>query len=140
MELTLAAILTAGGAVAAAGLVKGLISIFKTLPAVGGSITKYALEPVIAFVLSAVLVIIAALAAVQEDPSVAGLPFYFMAFLAWYGIARLSMAIHDDIAQNPNSLTGVRLGSFDVPEDNDEPPAVDISTTEDDSRPTGPVI
>lgn len=139
MDLTLAIILTAGGATAAAALVKGLISMFKYLPAVGPAITTHALEPVLAFILSAVLVVVSAASALAADPTVASWEFYFGAFLAWYGIARLSMAIHDDLAQNPNSLTGVRLGSFDIPEENNEPPAKEFVTADDpQGRPTGP--
>lgn len=138
-DLTLALILTAGGATAAAGLVKGLISIFKTLPGFGPWLQEAKAEPLVAFILSALLVIVAAASALQSDPELqANIPFYFTSFLAWYGIARLSMAIHDDLAQNPNSLTGVRLGSFDIPEDNNEPPAVAGNLVEDEG-PTGPL-
>jgi len=139
MDLTLAVALTAGGAVGFAGLIKGLISLFKVLPGVGGAITTKQLEPVIALALSAAVVIFAAVNAVTLDPTVAGPEFYFGAFLAWYGIARLSMAIHDDIAQNPNSLTGIRLGGFKMPEQDNEPPAKELTTVKTGGEaPAGP--
>lgn len=138
MELTLAMILTAGGAVAAAGLIKGLISIIKTLPSVGDAMQKAKAEPLVAFILSALLVVVADMNAISEDPGLNNLPFHFTAFIAWYGIARLSMAIHDDLAGNANSLTGTRVGSVDLPETNNEPPAKEFIMVEDDG-PTGPV-
>jgi hypothetical protein len=138
MDLTLAMILTAGGAVAAAGFIKGLISMMKTLPAIGDMMQAAKAEPLAAFILSGVLVILADINAVLEDPTLNNVPFHFAAFVAWYGIARLSMAIHDDLAGNANSLTGTRVGSVDIPETNNEPPAKEFIMVEDDG-PTGPV-
>lgn len=133
---SLETVLLAGGAVATAGFIKGLISVLKhTHVSVGTFIQKHALEPALAFVLSGAAVI----AAVANQGGVANLGEGTLAVLAWYGIARLAMGIHDDLAGNPNSLTGVRLGSFDIPEETNDAPAREIIRVEDDG-PTGPVV
>ena len=95
--LSLALILTAAGVAPAAALVTGLVSLLGNL----GSIVD-GRERILAFVLSAVLVVFAYIATAVEITAVTG----FGAFLAWYGIARLSMATYDDIKSKPNSLTG----------------------------------
>src|SRR5207249_4241601 len=90
--LTLAVILTAGGATAAATLIAGLIALAKNLPGLGTWIDAKN-EPLVAYVLAAVLVVLAAV-----DTHVSGLAGAFGAFLAWYGIATLSGGIHDQVA------------------------------------------
>lgn len=102
MELQLSDILTAGGAVAAAGLVTGLIAMLKNLPGIGTWLDANH-EPLVAFVLSLALVIVASI-----DAGVNDLKGGFLSFLAWYGIATISMAIHDQ-ASPPEPL-GVNLG------------------------------
>lgn len=91
MDLTLALVLTAGGAVAAAGLITGLIGMLKMLPRVG-ALLDGGREAIFAFVASAVLVAIAFVTYGPWTPEGG-----FLAFLAWYGVARLSMGIHDDV-------------------------------------------
>ena len=97
--LTLALILTAAGVTPAAALVTGLTSLFATL--IPGELSTYA-KRLIAFVLSAVLVVIAYVG----TGVVLSLVTAFGAFLAWYGIARLAIATYDDVKAKPNSLTG----------------------------------
>lgn len=99
--ITLALILTAAGATAAAGLVSGIVEMLKGLTkGLAGH------ERLVAFVLSGALVIVAVAAGVQDGSITLSIPSIFAAFLAWYGIARLSMAVYADVAQEPNSLTG----------------------------------
>jgi hypothetical protein len=102
--LTLALVLTAGGAVLASGLVTGLVQLLKQL----GSLLD-GRERIVAFVLSAVLVVIAYVAGVNDGTLTVNIASLFAAFLAWYGIARLSMANYADVTREPNSLTGSSL-------------------------------
>jgi hypothetical protein len=99
--LTLAIILTAGGAVAASALVTGLVQLLKQL----GSLLD-GRERLAAFILSAILVIVAFAAGVQDGSLTVSIATVFAAFLAWYGIARLSMANYADATKEANSLTG----------------------------------
>ena len=98
MDLTLDTVLTAGGAVAAAALITGLIEIVKKLlPIIGAR----RWEPWLAFVFSLILVVLAfASSAVQT------LETGFWAFLAWYGIATISMGIHDQVTSVRSTTTG----------------------------------
>lgn len=95
--LSLALILTAAGVAPAAALVTGLVSLLGNL----GSLVD-GRERILAFLLSAVLVVFAYVATAVEVTAVTG----FGAFLAWYGIARLSLATYDDVTGKPNSLRG----------------------------------
>lgn len=99
--LTLSLILTAGGAVAASALVTGIVQILKQL----GSFLD-GKERLAAFILSAVLVVVAFIAGVNDGTLTVNVASVFTAFLAWYGIARLSMAVYADVAREPYSLTG----------------------------------
>jgi len=99
--LTLAIILTAGGAVAASALVTGLVQLFKQL----GTLLD-GRERLVAFVLSALLVIVAFAAGVQDTSLTISVQSVFAAFLAWYGVARLSMANYADVTKEANSLRG----------------------------------
>lgn len=98
MNLTLDAVLTASGAVASAAFITGLIEVLKKVfPVVGNR----ELEPRLAFFFSAVLV----LAAYMTRPgTIYNADTAFAALLAWYGIARISMSIHDDMT--PPSADG----------------------------------
>lgn len=94
MDLSLELVLTAGGAVAASALITGLIQLVKQLPGIGPALDA-GREKLAAFGLSAALVIFAAASTgAVTDPSTG-----FLAFLAWYGIARLSMGIYDDATE-----------------------------------------
>lgn len=99
-ELTLAIVLTAGGAVASSALITGLIQLLKQLPGVGTFLGN-GNEKWAAFILSGALVSLAAVA----TGAVTDLATGFGAFLAFYGIARLSMSIYDDVTRAPNSIT-----------------------------------
>jgi hypothetical protein len=89
MDLTLANVLTAGGAVATAALITGLIEIVKKLlPIVGAR----SWEPLLAFVFSLVIVVLAFASTGAQTIEGA-----FWAFLAWFGIATISMGIHDQV-------------------------------------------
>ncbi len=97
--LTLALVLTAGGAVAASALVTGLVQLLKQL---GGFLDGR--ERIAAFVLSAALVALAMAAGLSDGSLHLDIATGFAAFLAWYGIARLSMANYADLAAKPDSL------------------------------------
>ena len=99
--LTLAAILTTAGATSTAALITGLIAMLKTLriPGVDGN------EPRVAALIALVLVVLALVAAVTSGTLLLDLPTLFAGFTAWYSLTRLSMSIHDDVAQEPRSLT-----------------------------------
>ena len=90
-ELTFAVVLTAAGATASAALITGLIAILKRLVVVGPWIDA-AREPTVAFVLSAVLVIVAVLSVGTFTAEA-----LFAAFLAWFGIAQIAMGVHDTV-------------------------------------------
>lgn len=99
--LTLALILTAGGAVVASALITGIVQLLKQL----GSFLD-GKERITAFFLSAVLIVIAFGAGVQDKSLTINAQGVFAAFLAWYGIARLSMAVYADASGEPNGLRG----------------------------------
>lgn len=90
-DLTLAVVLTAGGATASAALITGLIAMLKRLAVVGPRIDD-GNEPTLAFVLSAILV-----AAAFASVGVVTAASVFAAFLAWYGIAQIAMGVHDTV-------------------------------------------
>jgi hypothetical protein len=90
-ELTFAVVLTAAGATASAALITGLIAIAKQLVVIGPWIDA-AREPTVAFVLSAMLVIVAVLSVGVFTPAA-----LFAAFLAWFGIAQIAMGVHDTV-------------------------------------------
>jgi len=89
--LTLATILTAGGAVAVSGLISGLIEMAKRLPSIGAWVGN-GREFAFACALSAFFVVWAVLGGGQPLTPVSA----FADFLAWYGIARLSGAVYDN--------------------------------------------
>lgn len=96
--LTLAMVLTAGGAPVVATLITGLVQLAKTLfgerwPGAGASRG-------LAFALSLVFVVWA-YAGVPVPVTAVSL---FAGLLAWYGIARLAMAVYDDLTARPGSL------------------------------------
>lgn len=92
-DLTLAAVLTIAGAVASAALITGFIALLKNVRGFGRILDREN-EPTAAFVLSALLVAWAYLTYGVQTPE--GL---FAAFLAFYAIAKLAMAIHDDVVR-----------------------------------------
>lgn len=98
MTLHLADVLTVAGAVASAALITGLIAMLKNLRGLGAWL-EAGNEPITAFVLSALLVVVAFL-----DVGTRTVDGAFVAFLAWYAIARLAMGIHDDVASRGATL------------------------------------
>lgn len=98
-DFTLALILTAAGVTPASALVVGIVQLVKTL--IPGGLSAYA-SRIAAFVLSAALVVFAYVGTSIEITAAT----VFAAFLAWYSIARMSLAVYDDVTQKPNSLTG----------------------------------
>ncbi len=99
--LTLALILTAGGSVAAAALVTGLVQLLKAaLPIM----VSRAWEFRAALVASGVLVITATVSQVQAGALQLTLESGFAAVLAWYAIARLAKAFYDDATGAEGSL------------------------------------
>lgn len=93
--LTLVLVLTAAGATVSAALISGLIEMLKHLGSIGTAIDA-GNEPTVAFILSAVLVVIAYVGTLVGPVTIAGV---FAAFLAWYGIAQIAMGVHDTAAQ-----------------------------------------
>lgn len=90
-DLTFAVVLTAAGATASAALITGLIAIAKQLVIIGPWIDA-AREPTVAFVLSAMLVIVAVVSVGTLTAEA-----LFAAFLAWFGIAQIAMGVHDTV-------------------------------------------
>ena len=92
-SLTLALALTAGGAVFFAGLITGVIEIISRV----ATAVVEGHEQLLALILSAVVVLAAMGAAVQADVLTLDINSIFAGFLAWYGITRIAMGIHDDV-------------------------------------------
>lgn len=91
MDLTLAAVLTAGGMTASAALVTTVIAVLKQVRGIGPVIDA-GNEPTTAFILSGALVVLAVAAS-----GVLTLPAIFTAALAWFGIAQIAMGVHDTV-------------------------------------------
>jgi hypothetical protein len=100
-SLTLALVLTAAGATAAAAVVSGVVELLKQLWSGFGGYAR-----LLAFALSALIVVIAYAAGLQDGTLTLTIPSLFGAFLAFYGIARLSMAVYADVSGEANSLRG----------------------------------
>ena len=99
MTLHLADILTVAGAVGSAALITGLIALLKNLGRPGAWIDA-GNEPIVAFLLSAILVVVAFVDVGTRTPEGA-----FTAFLAWYAIATIAMGVHDQVATRGASVT-----------------------------------
>jgi hypothetical protein len=102
--LTLALVLTGGGVVASSLLVTGLVSILKQL----GTFLD-GRERITAFFLSAVLVVVAFAAGTADGTLTVNIGSVFAAFLAWFGIARLSMSNYADLTGESNGLRGPKI-------------------------------
>lgn len=105
--ITLALALTAGGAVVFAGLIFGFIEIFKRVAErfVSGK------EQLFALLLAGIVVIAAYWSQVDAGILKISIDSVFFGVLAWYGIARASMAIHDDVTRTKGDpLGGVTTG------------------------------
>lgn len=104
-SLSPADVLTPVGFPLAAALVTGLVEIGKRLAAsiLTGREQLAAAALALLFVTLAVGDVVST-AGLDALGGIAGAFFTFV--LAWYGILRIAMGIHDDAAQRPNSLTG----------------------------------
>lgn len=90
-ELSLSLALTAAGATIVAGFITGIVEILsRTISPLQGH------EQGIALILAAIVVIAAVADSIGKGTMVLGLTTGFAAVVAWYGIARVSMGIHDD--------------------------------------------
>ena len=97
--LTLALLLTTGGALAAATFLTGFVAVLGRLfPGIGGK------EPRVVAASALVLVILLAVAALQAGAMVVGVPLILAIVSAWYAVTRLAMSIYDDLTNNPRSL------------------------------------
>lgn len=114
LELTLPAIL-AGGSVAAAAFVTGMVEVIKRLvPLV--SLRDW--EPQLAALLAAVLVVAALTGVPQPTDTNGWAGLILTAVLSWYGITRVAMGIYDDLTGAPRSL---RAASSTTPSADDSP-------------------
>lgn len=86
--LSLSLALTAAGATAFAAFIVGLVAILKNIVWIGPRIDD-GNEPTVVTILAGIVVILAVI-----DAQVTGLAGLFAAFVAWYGIVELAMAIH----------------------------------------------
>lgn len=103
-NLTPADILTPAGFVTTAALVSGLTEVLKRLV---GIVTGN--EQATAALLTIVLVGAALASQASANPPAdfgAWIGWGFTGVMAWYGILRVAMSLHDDAAQAPRSLTG----------------------------------
>ncbi len=104
IDLTLAAVLTAGGVTASAALITGVIAVLKSLDVVGPRISGN--EPTVAFALSAVLVMAAFWVSGPFTPEGG-----FAAVLAWFGIAQIAMGVHDTVKSVTSPAPKLPAGS-----------------------------
>lgn len=98
--LTLGALLTTAGATVVAAFVTGFVQVLKSLFRSIGDGN----EAKTAAILSALIVLLLAVSAVQSGAFVVGIPLILAVVFAWYGVTRLAMAVYDDIAGEPGSL------------------------------------
>lgn len=106
---SLAIFLTAAGAVAGAAVVWAVIDAIKSVAPklISGH------ERVAAFIGSAVLIALSFYSGLISAPPTQTIDLYSIlgVLIAWFGIARLAMAVHDDVNKYPNSITGPSLPS-----------------------------
>jgi hypothetical protein len=104
-QITLGLVLTTGGAAIFAALITGIVEIFsRTISAIQGH------EQGLVLVLAGVAVVAAIAEAVNQGVLQMGIGTVFAGILAWYGVARISMGIHDDfLDRNPESSLGTNV-------------------------------
>jgi hypothetical protein len=104
---TLALVLTAAGATVGGALITGIIGMLKKLGGLGAWI-EASHEPLVAFILSAVLVIVAYSSTLTQFGGDGALSIEggFAAFLAWYGIATIAMGTHAVTSSVANRSSG----------------------------------
>jgi hypothetical protein len=98
MEITLADVLTLGGAAASSALVTGFVQVAKTVLTI---IATRGWEQALALTTSLVIVVVAFV-----DQNTYTLNAAFLAFVAWLMIAKLSMGIYDEVTRKPGSVLG----------------------------------
>jgi hypothetical protein len=108
-EITAAAIIglsTGVGAPIWSTAIVGVIQTVKAVPQFARLIEGR--EKLLAFILSALAVALSFVAALTTVPpaAVVTIPSVIIAVMAWFTLARLAMALHDDFARKTNSLTG----------------------------------
>lgn len=96
MDITLADVLTLGGAVGAAAIITGLIEVLKKPFKI---IVARSWEQALALLFSLILVTAAFL-----DQGRYTLPDAFLAFVAWLTIAKLATGIYDEVTRAPSAL------------------------------------
>lgn len=113
----LAALATGVGAPAWAAAVMLVIDTIKSVPEFATRINGH--EKLMAFVLSALVVVAAFVVALQVSPPVAELSVggFVLAGMSWFTVARLAMALHDDKSQKPGSLTEPSQATKDARDD-----------------------
>lgn len=107
IAITLALVLTAGGAVVGQGIVAAIVQFLKGFP--GDPIGDHA--RLAAAIVSGVLVAVAyvTVTVAATPPIGVSLLGLIGALLAWFNIARGSMALYADFTREPNSLTGPQV-------------------------------
>lgn len=99
-EVTLGLALTAAGAVVMAALITGIVEILsRTITPIQGH------EQGLTLVLAGVVVAAAVFDAVNQDLLELSVASIFAAVVAWYGIARVAMGIHDDVVSRNESTS-----------------------------------
>lgn len=101
---TLAFVLTAGGATIGQGIVAAVVQFLKGL----SFVPTAGRERLWAFIVSAVLVVVCYLSVTiyAQPPAAVSFLGLIGAVLAWFNVARGSMALYADATREPNSLTG----------------------------------
>jgi hypothetical protein len=89
-------VLTAAGAPIWAGIIQGIIQVLKAVPQFRGALDGR--EKLACFLLAFLAVVVGFMAALQATPPQASLDIIGIvgAVLAWFTVARLSMAFYDD--------------------------------------------
>lgn len=98
--LALGLALTAAGATAFAAFIVGLVAILKNIVWIGPRIDD-GNEPTVVTIFAGIVIILAVI-----DAHITGLAGLFAAFVAWYGIVELALAIH----KRGSSLIAARSG------------------------------
>lgn len=111
-QLSLAMALTAAGATAFATFIVGLVAILKNIAWIGPRIDD-GNEPTVVTLLAGIVVVLAVI-----DANITGLAGLFGAFVAWYGIVELAMAIH----KRGSNITGAKR-TTPPPADDEAPDA-----------------
>lgn len=104
-EVTLGLALTAAGAVVMAALITGIVEIVsRAIPQIKGH------EQGLTLILAGIVVGAAVFDAVNTDVLELSIASIFAAIVAWYGIARVAMGIHDDVvSRNPDTSIGTSI-------------------------------